>query len=328
MYKLTSNICNILLVWLLLTACATAPTEYSEPAQLTQKSQATSTSLPSTSAPEPTATPTVQTRKSVYLDIRYNPGGHQSQRLSVYLPDEALEDPNQKFPTLFLVHGWSMSNDLPPQKEVIKFFKEMGYASVTIDYRMDTGIDAPWMAVSDGTCALAWVYANADTYGFDVDKLMAFGNSFGATIVANLTLTNDIQPFMNDCKYQIPEVKPFKGVIILSPWIYGVTPENGFTFGTNEQGDESSEEHKQLAQIQPPNWGIANGPPFLILHGEKDQRWKPVESETFVALLENIGVPVTYMLLPDTGHNTWSSDETIWQEPIKQFLGDIENSFQ
>jgi len=319
MYKLTSNIWNILLAGLLLTACTTTPTEYSEPITSTQKSQATSTPLPPTSVPEPTATPTAQARKSVYLDIRYNPDGHQSQRLSVYLPDEALEDPHQKFPTLFLVHGWSMSNDLPPQKELISFVKEMRYASITIDYRMDTGMD-PWLGVSDGACALAWVYANADTYGFDVDRLMAFGNSFGANTVSNLALTNDIQPFMDDCPYQAPEGTPFKGVILLGGYIYGVTSVSGFSFGTDGQGDASSVEQERLAQIRPSNWTIANGPPFLILHGENDQTVKPAESETFTALLENLGIPATYMLLPDTGHNTWSSDETIWQVPIKQFL--------
>lgn len=318
-----SIVCNILLTGVMLTACTAVPIRYSEPTQSIQKYQTTSTSLPPTSVPEPTPTPTFQTRKSVYLDMLYNPDGNQSQRLSVYLPDEALEEPHQKFPTLFLVHGWSMSNDLPPQKEVINFVKEMGYASVTIDYRMGSGIDAPWAAVSDGACALAWVYANADTYGFDVDKLVAFGNSFGATIVSNLTLTNDTQLFMNDCLYQIPEEKPFRGVVILSGWIYGVSTGSGFSFGIDEQGGESSLEQQQLEQIKPSNWSIADGPPFLILHGEKDQRWKPVESETFAGLLKSFEIPVTYMLLPDTGHNTWSRDETIWQVPIKQFLVDV-----
>jgi len=323
MFKKVLLISISFFIGLTVATCLSVPQESISLTQVPPTEHPTSTLLPPTDVPEPTTTPTLQPRKSIYLDILYIPDGHQSQRLSLYLPAIALEKTDQKYPTLFLAHGWSMSNDLPPQKEVIDFVKEMGYAAITFDYRMGTGGDASSDAVSDGACALAWLYANADTYGFDVNNLIAFGNSFGATIVSNLALTNDMQLLTSDCPYQTPQEQPFKGVIIFGGWIYGVTTSTGGVAIGSKPEDEDVQE--RLTHIQPSNWIVSNGPSFLILHGDKDQRLKPMESETFAALLESIGISTTYMLLPDTGHSTWSSDEKSWQIPINQFLDDVVN---
>jgi len=309
------------LIGLTIATCAPIPKNSISPTPVPSEEQPNPTLPPPTDIPELTTTPTPQARKPVYLDIPYIEDGHQSQRLSVYLPATALENPDQKFPTLFLVHGWSMSNDSPPQKEVINYLKELGFAAITIDYRMGSGGDATWNAVVDGACALAWVYENADKYGFDVNNLTAFGNSFGATIVTNLALTNDTQLLMDNCPYQAPSKLPFKGVIIFGGWIYGVNNSvGGIGITSNSEDDD---EQERLKYIQPSNWMVLNQPPFLILHGDKDKTLKPEESETFASLLESMGISTTYLLLSDTGHSTWSSDETTWQIPIKQLLDDV-----
>lgn len=320
-FKKVFLVSSYLLIGLIIANCAPMPENSISPTQVPSEEQPNSTLPPPTDIPEPTITPRPQTRKPVYLDIPYIQDGHQSQRLSVYLPEIAIENPDQKVPTLFLVHGWSMSNDSPPQKEVINFVKDLGFAAITIDYRMGSGRDATWNAVSDGACALAWAYANEDIYGFDVNNLIAFGNSFGATIVTNLALSNEPQLLTNNCPYQASSEPPFKGVIIFGGWIYGVNNSIGGIGITSSS--EDADEQERLKNIQPSNWMVSNKPPFLILHGDKDKTLKPEESETFAALLESMGISTTYMLLSDTGHSTWSSDETTWQTPIKQLLESV-----
>ena len=339
------------IVCCILVGCGYNPQSSEEPI-------VTSTSIPDSIAPIetevlPSQTPTEKPRKTIYLDIPYVEDGYRNQRLSIYLPDEVVDHPDAIYPTVFLAHAWNGSPDASPQKELIEFLRELGYASVTIHYRMGENDGGPWTALSDGYCALAWVYLNAEEYGLDVERMIAFGNSFGATTVSIIGMTDEMDLFRGDCPYELKITDPFKGVIIYGGSFFGI-PGPEMVFGTDVHANMLEEvnygkaseivsiaqalsafspskwseielppEQRRFVQIQPSYWVHPGAPPFLIIHPELD-RWQPVESEAFVAMLEGADVPVTYLLLPGARHMQWNQlDSLTWQTTVQQFIKGI-----
>jgi len=139
--------------------------------------------------------------------------------------------------SIILVKGWMRDPVGSPQKEMIEFVKDLGYASVTIDYRDAGSTEGWWAAMNDAACALEWVYANADVYGFDVDRMVAFGNYFGVIAVSNLALAEDINVFIDDLSNQIDaEGKPFQGVITFGGGHFGLSGP-GLFFGSDLYGE-------------------------------------------------------------------------------------------
>lgn len=310
----------------------------------------------------PTATPTSRpTRGSetVFPYIYYTPSEDFSQSLSVFFPDEAASFPDKYHPVIFLAHGWRGGKKGVPLWEVINFVNDLGYAAVSIDYRDDPTSGGHWTALNDSVCALAWVFANAADYGFDVERMVAFGHSSGAVLISVMATADDNREFLHDCPHQLPAGKPFLGAMPLAFPSMGVSGP-GLWFGTEQfaktwasflhhegksweeiyelsqaliqvpplewaKNDEFTEEERRLAKLQPVYWVDPSDPPFLVMWGENDKfmNWSEREAEAFVEILASVGVPATYVLLPGGTHSYLGPDKTAWQEPMEQFLRDV-----
>jgi acetyl esterase/lipase len=275
----------------------------------------------------------------------------------VYLPIEKESGPGIDYPVVVLAHSWGAGKTDILLAETMRFVNQMGYAAVTIDYRDDDKSGNPWTAHNDGACALAWVYTNADTYGLDVDRMVAFGNSYGAVVLSDLTLADNPNVFVTDCPDSLPSTKPFRGAIAFSAGVFGV-PGEGLSIPSQEwaafhvhhlhaadtveemlaihdalaklpptewaTSGELSQEAKAYAQTWPAYWVNSGDPPFLLLVPEQDLYSPQREYEAFARLLEDEGVSFTYLVLPDAKHTSWGPtgkiDPASWQEPIQQFL--------
>ena len=316
---------------------------------------------PAASAPTPEATsgPKITEDAVIYRHIPYVPGGNFQQKLSVFLPVEEASGPSGLYPVVIFAHGWTFSLEDPPLRETMRFLNQLGVAAVTVDYRDDPENGDPWAAHNDVACGLAWVYANADTYGLDVDRMAAFGNSYGAEVVTTLTLAEEAGQFLTDCPNSLPDVRPFKGVIPFGAAVFGVPGEGlmissklgvSFYFGGVHGADtmeemraildelsglppaewatsgELSPEARAFAQTLPAYWVSSGDPPLLLLYPGQDS-YSQLEYDAFADLLEAAGVPYTYLVLPDALHSEWgpfgNTDPSTWQEPIQQFLQEI-----
>jgi acetyl esterase/lipase len=112
--------------------------------------------------PSPTSLPI-----RVQRDIEFVPGGGAYQSLDVYLPPEG-EGP---FPTFLAIHGGAFR---ARSKSIYNFVGNHlageGYAFVSTNYRLSQKASYP-AQVEDVFCALAWVHANQDVYGFDPEQI-------------------------------------------------------------------------------------------------------------------------------------------------------------
>lgn len=107
-------------------------------------------------------------------------GDHQRQQVDVYTPDDAVGDS----PLVVFVHGggWSMGNRSMVQAKP-QHFKDAGIVFASAGYRLlpDSPVETQ---AADLGAALRALRGQAETGGFDPDKIVLMGHSAGAHLAA------------------------------------------------------------------------------------------------------------------------------------------------
>ncbi len=267
----------------------------------------------------PTETPLPQpTRMRItvktFEDIQY--GATQIQVLDVYQPqmDESL-------PVLFLIQGWGV----PDWRMVdsASYYSRQGY-NVVIYSR---GIGAYPQNEQDTFCALAWIHANADTYGFDAERIVPIGTLTGGTLAAFIATVDDPGIFMGDCPHPLPEGDLIRGVVSVDgffDWSFLSPGDSPLVEEIYEYFGPSNERLNKMAEASPNTWVDGNEPPFLLIHGEDNEVVGSEQSEMFAAQLTEAGVNVELLvksgMIYDHDFLTTSTKVTI---PIKEFLTNL-----
>ena len=189
-------------------------------------------------------------------------------------------------------------------------------------------VENPTM-VSSAFCALAWIHANAETYGFDPQRIVVFGHSMGGQSAAPLGSVDDATGFMKGCSHQLP-VSGWTKTVVAYGGLFG-TPERHlvtthFQISTDIFGiprDEGAEIRQTLLDTPPQGWRDISGfnengtlflhslplywidgsePPFLLMHGDEDLKVDSAEPEAFEAHLHTAGVEAEVALISNGGH--------------------------
>jgi acetyl esterase/lipase len=224
-----------------------------------------------------------------------------------------------------------------------RHFANMGYAVVLIDYRYPSEPFEQQMT-RDAFCALAWVHANAERYGFDAQRIAAFGDNWGATIAAQLGAVDDPGPFLEGCSHPLPESNWVQGIVTYGGHFF--TPEYslavGFflqTFAKSHgmlsempyreleevfetlaelplrewrEGEGLDEQARAVAPMLPSYWIDGSEPRYVLIDGELELLALTIpyisdaaaESEVFAGELQAAGVDVELLVLPDA---RWAS---------------------
>ncbi len=110
----------------------------------------------------------------IELDIPYD-GRTELNKLDVY----RLKDSGKKPVVIYLHGGGFTAGDKSFRKDLSKWLALNGYHVVNANYALapEEVFPAP---VQDAVKACNWAYDNADKYGFDMEKVILFGDSAGA----------------------------------------------------------------------------------------------------------------------------------------------------
>ncbi len=240
-----------------------------------------------------------QTAPKVISDIAYGEDPRR-QILDVHVP--AGDGP---FPTILAIHGgrFSMGGKRLYDQHA-DHFTERGVAFVPTNYRL-----APthtWPAqVEDVHCALAWIYAHADEYGFDPTRIFVLGGSAGGYLAAMLGTVDDPDRYLTSCPHELP-TDPIAGTIVF----YGIfdfvdlddyPPMNVGIFQSLWGATHDELPVERLREMSPVALVDGSESPFLLIHGKRDTTIPPVMSERFASVLGEFGVN-TELLLVDAGH--------------------------
>lgn len=246
-------------------------------------------------------------------NVSYNNDTVPKHLLDIYLPANA----KGKLPLVIFIHGggW-LSNDkyadMGYMKKTVAEIVSSGYALASIDYRFSTQAVFP-AQMQDCNRAVSFLYDNADKYGFDKKRFAVMGFSAGGHLASmvGLSKNNEIPAFYmpgTSKSFSFKAVVDFYGPaeLILFPGSNDAKSPEGLLIGAAPLS------RPDLAKAASPvTYVDKNDPPFLIIHGEKDEMVSPKHSQLLSAWLSVVGVTNELVIVKDAPHfgEMFDSDE-------------------
>jgi acetyl esterase/lipase len=237
-------------------------------------------------------------------NIPYQNDTLKKHLLDIYHPANVIG----KVPLVVFIHGggW-LSNDkyadMGYMKETVSEILESGYALASIDYRFSTQAVFPSQML-DCNAAISYLVDNSEKYGLDTDIMVVMGFSAGGHLASmvGLAKNNEVDAFF------IPDSNKdfsFKGVVDF----YGPADLTLFPGATDAKSPEglligaAPLDRPDLAKIASPvSFVDENDPPFLIIHGEKDDLVSPRQSHLLSSWLSVKGVENELIIVKDAPH--------------------------
>ena len=259
-------------------------------------------------------------------DVEFGRPGGTALLLDLHVPDGA-----GPFPAAILIHGGgfdegSRSTNVKPLFDVLA---NAGFAWFSIDYRMAPEFRFP-EASADVASAIRWVKAHAAEYRLDAAKIAIIGESAGGFLV-NYAGT-----------HETPETRVRAVVDFYGPVDYGKLaqerrdhPERfnmatinrhaanggGIRFFGAERLDQAG-----LAKLHAvsPIFAVHKGmPPFLCIHGTKDDQVSFEQSPAMCEAMHKVGASCELIAIEGGGHGMsgWrANDMQHWKAEMVAWL--------
>jgi alpha-L-fucosidase 2 len=247
-------------------------------------------------------------------DVEFTRPAGRPVLLDLHVPDGP-----GPFPAAILVHGGgfdegSRSTNVRPLFDVLA---DAGYAWFSIDYRMAPEFRFP-QAVEDVTSAIVWVKANAAAYHVDAAKIALIGESAGAFLVnyagTHETLQTRVRAVVNiygpvDYGKLAEERRDHPERFNMTTISRHAANGGGIHFFGAEQLDAAG-----LAKLHDisPIFAVHRGmPPFLCIHGNKDDQVSYQQSPAMCAAMKKVGVRCRLITIEGGGHGMsgWKAPE-------------------
>lgn len=211
---------------------------------------------------------------------------------------------NTPLPLVLMIHGGPNYRDFWGFNPIHQWLANRGYAVLSINYRCSSGFGikhtlagyGEWAGKihEDILAATHWAIAQKIT---TADKIAIMGRSFGGySTLVGLTFTPEVfccgvdivgpSNLETMLKYFPPYWKP------MLPLIHNMV-------GVDLTQPEAK---NYLAQRSPLHFAHQIQKPLLIGHGANDVRVMQSESDQMVQEMQKNGIPVTYAIFPDEGH--------------------------
>jgi len=216
--------------------------------------------------------------------------------LDVYYPKEM----SRPAPVAVYVHGgsWSSGNktDAIGMTDVPELLSR-GYLVVSVEYRHAPHWKFP-AQIEDVKCAIRFLRAKAARFNLDPNKIGAWGHSAGGHLVSLLGTTTADAGFEGDGQYQ-DQSSRIQAVVDLCGRadLLGMPQDKA----ANVFGAQDGSVHL-LEHASPITFVSEDDPPFLILHGGKDNIVPLRASEEFYERLKAAGVPVRLVVVKNADH--------------------------
>ncbi len=249
-------------------------------------------------------------------DVEFGRPGGKALLLDLHVPDGA-----GPFPAAILVHGGgfdqgSRSTNVRPLFEPLA---DAGFAWFSIDYRMGPEFKLP-QAIEDVDASIRWVKANAKKYHVDPRKIAIIGESAGGFLVnyagthytpaTRVAAVVDIYGGVDYAKLALQRrdhPERFNMASIERHMQNG----GGIRFFGVAQLDEAG-----IAKLKAisPLFAVHKGmPPFLCIHGNKDDQVAYDQSPAMCDAMKKAGVACELITIEGGGHGMGS-----WKAPEMQ----------
>ncbi len=255
-------------------------------------------------------------------NVPYNNDTISKHLLDIYIPAGA----KGKIPLLVFVHGgaWLVNDkyaDMGYMKKTVSEIVGRGYALASIDYRFSTQAIFP-AQIQDCYRAVSYLVDNAARFGFDTSKIAVMGFSAGGHLASlmGLAKNDNVESFFmpqSKRSFNFKAVIDFYGPaeLILFPGNNDIKSPESILIGATPLS------RPDLAKAASPVTYIdKNDPPFLIIHGEKDDMVSPKQSMLLSSSLTVAGVPNELMIVKDAPHYGEMFDAEDVRKKVMGFL--------
>ena len=255
-----------------------------------------------------------------YKDVEYVPGGHERQKLDIYLPRDADE---KALPLIIWIHGgaWRAGSK---KNCPAKRFVQKGYAVASINYRLSRHALFP-AQIEDCKAAVRYLRANAGRYGFDPNRFGVWGSSAGGHLAALLGTTGGLKEFEKGQNLEVSSrvqavcdyFGPTDFTLMSSFWSRmdhdaPTSPESLLIGGPVQENKEKSQ------RANPVRYVTSDDPPFLIVHGDKDPLVPHNQSEILYRALQKARVKSKFHTVVGGGHGGFK--DPIVEQMVEDFF--------
>jgi alpha-L-fucosidase 2 len=259
-------------------------------------------------------------------DVEFGRPDGKPLLLDLHVPDGA-----GPFPAAILVHGggFDEGNRSTNVRPLFDPLANAGFAWFSIDYRLAPAAKLP-EASADVNAAIRWVRAHAPEYHVDGRKIALIGESAGGFLV-NYAGT-----------HQTPETRVAAVVDFYGPVDYGklalerrTHPERFNMASLNRHAangggirflgaEELNEDGLAKLRAVSPIFAVSKGmPPFLCIHGTKDDQVSYDQSTAMCDAMRKAGAACELITIEDGGHGMsgWRAPEMQhWKQEMIAWL--------
>lgn len=237
-------------------------------------------------------------------DVVYGRAAGRDLELDVFLPPTR----EARRPALVQIHGggWIMGDKRQQGLPLLLHMADRGWVGFNVNYRLSPGATFPDHLV-DVKRALAWIREHADDYGVDPDFVAVTGGSAGGHLAALVALTSDddrYQPGFEGADVSVQACAPIYGVYDLANRLGCHRPEYVSKFiGPVVIKAFFEDEPEKFFEASPIDRVVADAPPFLVVHGDRDTMSPMEDAELFVErLTQTSEAPVLFARVPGAQH--------------------------
>lgn len=219
--------------------------------------------------------------------------GDPAQTMDIYFPEAG-----GPWKVLAYVHGGSwMHGDKSEAAMFANTMTDLGYLVASINYRLYPPGTFPSM-IEDVKCAIRSLRAHASEYNLDPNRIAAIGPSAGGHLVSLLGTTQvsdgwDVGEYL-DQSSRVQAVISMAGVMDLTRSFPNADIELMKRVGFGE--------HNVLA-ASPITHVTPDDPPFLLIHGDRDELVPVEQSQLMYDRLVQTGVPAQLVVVQNAGHS-------------------------
>ncbi len=243
-------------------------------------------------------------------DIVYSSVAGEALKLDAHIPSGP-----GPFAAVILVHGGGWSAGTKQASFIQPLFPVLdrsGLAWFSIDYRLSPKYRHP-AAAEDVEQAIRFVKEHAREFRIDPKRIALMGESAGGHLVALVGLHHGPDT-------GVAAVVPFYGGLNLEALIAekgSVTQGFAAFLGVTDLSERS---RKFMREASGSNYVRPGAPPFLLIHGTKDEAVPYAQSVHFAAQLKAAGVPCDFFTVEDGIHGVINWEKHPEQHAYKAVL--------
>jgi len=256
--------------------------------------------------------PTLPAGTKAFRNLAYVTNGHERQRLDLFVPAGAMNP----LPLIIWVHGGAWRGGSKENCPALRYL-ERGYAVASINYRLSQHAIFP-AQIEDCKAAVRWLRAHAKEHNLDPNRFAAWGSSAGGHLVALLGTSGNVKGLEVgenlEFSSRVQAVVDFFGPTDFTQMGRFSLPDAPFDHDSVDSpesrliGGDIQQNKDKAARANPIIYVSKDDPPFLIMHGDKDNIVPYQQSELLRDALQKTGVPVTLKIVEGSGHGFGGRD--------------------